>query len=436
MCKNCLVKRKIYLKTWKGRIRLNWLNFNVSYRNCAQDFQYKEEIQRLKDALNRHDSEEQEKSSEMSYKDGKLRHATVVIETLKNEKDELQQELNSKCDRLKFLEEKQRHQRADFTKLEENLHQKESMIRNLQDANAYEESRTIQKLREDLCECERELRLAECEAAFKKSSDEFKEQNDKILDESETEMERLLSENIKLKDRVERVENFKVSELEGMKCEISNLTSDLHQRDLAVATMTEKIQKMERELRNSHTEYDKAIADLHVMKAQLDAVRLENRHLKEASLHGEHKELDLYHSNKQFISDFQEDMKTNPRRHASSNLPVSQGSPDNKMNENPSTSRPSPFSDLDYEDPPPNQRLTSTFTPSGFADDRDPLKLSFGDIRGLGSDFERSMPSSRRSSITTNFVMEEKRREKELERLLEARLNDLKLSTHKALPKQ
>lgn len=45
-------------------------------------------------------------------------------------------------------------------------------------------------------------------------------------------------------------------------------------------------------------------------------------------------------------------------------------------------------SDLDYEEPPPNQRLTSTFTASGFADDRDPLKLSFGDIRGLGSDFE------------------------------------------------
>lgn len=38
----------------------------------------------------------------------------------------------------------------------------------------------------------------------------------------------------------------------------------LRYRDLAVATMTEKIQKMERELRNSHTEYDKAIADLHV----------------------------------------------------------------------------------------------------------------------------------------------------------------------------
>lgn len=34
------------------------------------------------------------------------------------------------------------------------------ILRNLQEANAYEESRTIQKLREDLCECERELRCS------------------------------------------------------------------------------------------------------------------------------------------------------------------------------------------------------------------------------------------------------------------------------------
>ena len=42
---------------------------------------------------------------------------------------------------------------------------------------------------------------------------------------------------------------------------------------------------------------------------------------------------------------------------------------------------------------------------------------------------QRALPTSRRSSITTNFMAEETRREKELEEILESRLNDLKLNT-------
>lgn len=39
-------------------------------------------------------------------------------------------------------------------------------------------------------------------------------------------------------------------------------------RDLAVANITEKMKKLERNLRNSNTEYDKAMADLHVCTLQ------------------------------------------------------------------------------------------------------------------------------------------------------------------------
>ena len=39
---------------------------------------------------------------------------------------------------------------------------------------------------------------------------------------------------------------------------------DTRLRDLAVANVTEKMTKLERELRNSNSEYDKAMADLHV----------------------------------------------------------------------------------------------------------------------------------------------------------------------------
>ena len=46
---------------------------------------------------------------------------------------------------------------------------------------------------------------------------------------------------------------------------------------------------------------------------------------------------------------------------------------------------------------------------------------------------QRSLSTSRRSSVTTNFMAEETKREKELERILANRLNDLELSTKNVL---
>ncbi|CAB4043143.1 Hypothetical predicted protein [Paramuricea clavata] len=82
---------------------------------------------------------------------------------------------------------------------------------------------------------------------------------------------------------------------------------------------------------------------------------------------------------------------------------------------------------------PFNHRQRTSSLTTSFTDSEDPLRLSFGDLKEPGSDYERSLSTSRRSSITTNFMAEETRREKELERILESRLNDLKLSTKNVL---
>ncbi|XP_028404960.1 centrosomal protein of 63 kDa-like [Dendronephthya gigantea] len=450
-----------------------------------QEEENKKEIERLREAKKDYESTEKEKSAELVYLDGRLRHATEVIQALEFEKDQLQREVNSKFDLVKLLEDKHRHQREDLTTLQENLQHKEGMIRDLQEASVYEESNSLQRLREDLRIRETELssrketekfhlseierlqkRLADCETTFTKSNIELKNKNEQLVGESQTEIKRLLSENAKIKGQLEKsrsLENSRSSEVEGMKGEISNLTSDLHQRDLAVANIAEKMKKMERDLRSSNSEYDKAMAELHVIKAQLDAVRLENRHLKEASLQGELKDLDLYHSNQQFMSDFQE-LNTSPRARCSlsPNDPArSPGKsnivPDKNSSENPTVStspdaRVSPstrgslrFSDeINYQgstqgtmvskrDSSFNHRQRTSSLTASFTDSEDPFRLSFGDLKEPGSDYERSLSNSRRSSVTTNFMDEEKRREKELERILESRINDLHLSTKNIL---
>ncbi|CAB4007756.1 Hypothetical predicted protein [Paramuricea clavata] len=214
-----------------------------------QGEEHRGEIKRLQEATKGHETTDKEKSAELAYMDGRLKHATEVIQALEIEKDQLQKETNSKCDLLKLLEGKQRHQREDLTTLQENLQHKEGMIRDLQDASVYEESSAIQRLREDLRICQTELssrketemfhqaeierlqrRLADCEVVFTKSNSELKQKNEQLADKSETEIKRLLSENIKMKGHLERLENSKGCEVDGMKSEISNLTSDLHQR--------------------------------------------------------------------------------------------------------------------------------------------------------------------------------------------------------------
>ena len=54
------------------------------------------------------------------------------------------------------------------------------------------------------------------------------------------------------------------AELEGMRAEVSKLTSELHERSVSFTTLTEQSGNMERQLRNENEILEKKSAELQV----------------------------------------------------------------------------------------------------------------------------------------------------------------------------
>ncbi|XP_078419663.1 centrosomal protein of 63 kDa isoform X6 [Cetorhinus maximus] len=83
----------------------------------------------------------------------------------------------------------------------------------------------------------------------------------------------------KLRDQLNSLEQQRHSELKGMKLEIAQLTTELHQRDLTIATMSAATSNMERQLRSELDKTDRKTKEVKITQIQLETLKLENEHL-------------------------------------------------------------------------------------------------------------------------------------------------------------
>ncbi|MBN3273004.1 CEP63 protein, partial [Polyodon spathula] len=70
-------------------------------------------------------------------------------------------------------------------------------------------------------------------------------------------------------------------EVEGMKREITQLTTELHQRDITIATLSSSASHLERQLRSEVEQGERRAAELKVMHIQLEILKIDNQHLTE-----------------------------------------------------------------------------------------------------------------------------------------------------------
>ncbi|XP_048460659.1 centrosomal protein of 63 kDa isoform X3 [Rhincodon typus] len=83
----------------------------------------------------------------------------------------------------------------------------------------------------------------------------------------------------KLRDQLSSLEQQRHSELKGMKLEIAQLTTELHQRDLTIATMSAATSNMERQLRIELDKTDKKVQEVKITQIQLETMKSENEYL-------------------------------------------------------------------------------------------------------------------------------------------------------------
>ncbi|NXO47771.1 DEUP1 protein, partial [Aramus guarauna] len=82
-------------------------------------------------------------------------------------------------------------------------------------------------------------------------------------------------------NHVYREEQYHRSEQERMKTEISDLTEELHQKEITIATIMEKASLLERQLKMELEIKDKLLAKQQLLDLQYKVIKSENTHLKE-----------------------------------------------------------------------------------------------------------------------------------------------------------
>ncbi|XP_059807393.1 centrosomal protein of 63 kDa-like isoform X2 [Hypanus sabinus] len=83
----------------------------------------------------------------------------------------------------------------------------------------------------------------------------------------------------KLRDQLDLVEQQHYSELKGMKLEISQLTTELHQRDVAIAEMSVATSNVDRQLQSELEKADRKATEIKLTQMQFKTLKLENQRL-------------------------------------------------------------------------------------------------------------------------------------------------------------
>ncbi|NXX29570.1 DEUP1 protein, partial [Nicator chloris] len=85
----------------------------------------------------------------------------------------------------------------------------------------------------------------------------------------------------KIRNHVYREEQSHCSEQERMKTEISELTEELHQKEITIATIMEKASLLERQLKMELETKHKLLTKQQLLKFRYQVIKSENTHLKE-----------------------------------------------------------------------------------------------------------------------------------------------------------
>nr|XP_031533820.1 centrosomal protein of 63 kDa isoform X3 [Vicugna pacos] len=107
----------------------------------------------------------------------------------------------------------------------------------------------------------------------------------------------------KLKEQILQAEQSYSSVLEGMKMEISQLTRELHQRDITIASTKSSSSDMEKRLKAEIQKAEEKDVEHKETLGQLESLKLENRHLSEMVMK---LELGLHEAKEISLADLQE----------------------------------------------------------------------------------------------------------------------------------
>ncbi|XP_028260527.1 centrosomal protein of 63 kDa [Parambassis ranga] len=187
------------------------------------------------------------------------------------------------------VEQQRLHNEA--ARLKQVLQAKDQVICSLEDCLAAQGCAGVETLRRDLERTAAELQRAKtCEVHLKAELACHKERLEKVSrqrgDHSKMEQEvtgecdSSVAEIKKLREELQRTKQTHSCEAEGMRKEVSRLTSELHQRDLTIATLKGSVTSIKQQLCGEVERAEQKAADLQMTQVQLETLQTENQDFK------------------------------------------------------------------------------------------------------------------------------------------------------------
>ncbi|KAL8595581.1 hypothetical protein ACOMHN_025618 [Nucella lapillus] len=313
--------------------RISQLETNVD-RSTQTIVAQKEKIEKLKTSL-----EEAMKSHKQTMGDNErlltdLQKANETIQMLEERIAELEAELRSKTELLHGEQEDSRQYSQDLSRLQLTLNAKDNIIKHMSESHDFEESEQVKRLKDALQNAREDLttqkqRQRHSKHATSPSSPSPSptptpalsattptptppsaapssslvhpsdvvlqlQQNNSCLQRGREkdsdpypEVQRLQLEVKKLQDRLAMVKDTHGTELTAMRHKLGELTTELHQRNTQLASLSERSSEMERSMREESGVLDKKVSELKVAQSQVDSLRVENHRLRRGLLYSE-----------------------------------------------------------------------------------------------------------------------------------------------------
>ncbi|KAM6444012.1 centrosomal protein of 63 kDa isoform 5-T6 [Liasis olivaceus] len=216
-----------------------------------------------------------------------IRIMTKKLEVLHDEKMELKATLLSQEDFITNLQIYHEQLQKELFKLTETLRVKETLIRQLQKntgakRNYYDGAELEEDLRQQF-DCAEMIHLegslgSPDEKCIQPSEEQTKLQE---LQLTEEQLCQAKAEIKKLKEELSHKEQSHSREVEGMRLEITQLTQELHQRDITVASSVGSTLNLEQKLKIEIEKEEQKAIEHKAILSQLEALRQENHHLSE-----------------------------------------------------------------------------------------------------------------------------------------------------------
>lgn len=281
-------KHKLEQTSLAGRSERQHLSGQLGRANDSL-YVKEEELERVKLQLESHTAGRERAEHE-------LEQARQTIKILQEEKAELRATIQAHTDFLEGAKAQKEELHVEVQRVSDTLRDKESCIRSLEErlkqTKLSDGHTEIERLRSQLSIShlkeqrlqEEVTRLEDHVRSVTLQSQQFTQEM-KVMAESrhllEEEHKKCWTEIKRLKSQLTQAELSYSSVLDGMKKEISQLTQELHRRDIGIASSSCNTKDWERKVQTEREWADREAAEHKVSLAALETLREENRQLTE-----------------------------------------------------------------------------------------------------------------------------------------------------------